>query len=423
MRNKNWVIYTHHKPHPDEIAGIRDLLRHGEGKQIGQRKLVGISKAKIVFVDAGEDYALSLEQTNIITVGTGKQLFDEHISAPDADRMQTCAALLVSKALEIEETPMRKRWLEFLYFHDSQGRRTQMDFADFVAALNLMCADEEVMRIGIEIVDALLDLRCADKETTKEDRDAAADFIERWLKDKDPEATGPIVNFVRGIRHGNKAAFDFTEIFTKLKMVYGEGLLFQGEAKKIATQLLEAKYNRQKTRYCEAEKLVEDPNVTGQQRIIRRDGEFLVVYTKIPVDNEDYNKAARKKLGADVIIQGNGNGRVLIFTNAKTPMRREITNIAGMIRLREMKARQIPIQTAYQRLTYGGAIEEVPQWYFQIENTAAGGKLLNGSQTTNSVEPTAIPLDQIIEIVVKALELGFKFNWQVWVRNELDSRI
>ena len=420
MRNKNWVIYTHRKPHPDEIAGTRDLLRHGEGKQVGQRKLDGISKAKIVFVDSGEDYALSLEQTNIITIGTGKQLFDEHISAPNADRMPTCAALLVSKALGIEETPMRKRWLDYIYLHDSQGKHVLMDFADFVAALNLMYDDEEVMRIGIKIVDALLDPRCADKEMTKQDRDATADFIENWLKhkDKDPEATGPIVNFVKRIRNGNKTPFDFTEIFTKLIMVYGET-----EAQNIGQQLLEAKYNRQKTRYCEAEKLVEDPNVTGQQRIIRRDGEFLVVYTKIPVDNEDYNKAARQKLSADIVIQKNSNGRVLIFTNAKTPMKREITNIAGMIRLREMKIRGIPIQTAYQRLTYGGAIEEVPQWYFQIENTAAGGKLLNGSQTTQSVEPTAIPFDQILEIVEKALELGFKFNWQVWVRNELDSRI
>jgi len=409
LNTKNWVIITHHEPHPDEIAAIRELLRNGEGRRVDNRVLSGISKARIKFVDAGEEWMIPLKQTNIITVGTGKQLFDEHISTPRADRMRECALTLLIKELEITGIP--QRWTSYILRHDLEGEHLPMDFADFIGSLYLSMKEEDVLVLGIKIIDALLDSRYLEMEMTQEVRDSAADFIEQWLKTKKNNTVRPIVKFVNGIRNGNKADYDFTEIFTKLKLVYGET-----EAAKIATTLLETKYHRQQMSYQEAEKLVLDPKVTMQDWVRRKDRTFLVVSTKVPVDNVDYNKAARKILKADVIIQKNSSGRVLIFTNAKTPMKRELTNIVVVLRLEEMYRRKIPFQYSFKRLAFGGAIPEVPQWYFQIENKPSGGKLLNGSKTAKGIEPTIIPIERIKEIVLIVLQLGYNFRLDVWIK-------
>jgi hypothetical protein len=409
---KNWVIWTHHHFHPDEAVAIWELLRFGEGKRVRQRRLNGISKAKIKFGEAGEIWSIPLENTNIITVGTGRQLFDEHITAPRKDRIAECAATLVAKELNLSGTEL-KRLLNYVYFHDTRGRHVPLDLADFIISLHFFYTDQEVLQIALKILDALF----IERKMTQKDRDLTRDFIEKWLEDKNGKTATPIVKFANGLRHGNRSDFDFTEIFVKLIQKYG-----REEAEKLAILLLETKYHRQEV-YFEAEKLVQDPEITGNFMIKRKDREFSIVYTKKPVDNREYSRAARGILRADIVIQKNSNGRVLILPNLKTPIKKELRNIVAMLRLEEMKVRGLPLHFSLKRLTYGGMLPEVPYWYFQIEPTPAGGKILNGSTSAREVEPTKIPFERIITIVKTAMKLGYYFKWPVWVRKNIDSRI
>ena len=73
----------------------------------------------IKFGDIGfiEKYA----EDEIITLGTGEGIFDEHPKVNELQRQNECSATLVAKALGIRERPELKRLLDFALNRDRHG--------------------------------------------------------------------------------------------------------------------------------------------------------------------------------------------------------------------------------------------------------------------------------------------------------------
>ncbi|KPJ57237.1 hypothetical protein AMJ49_01340 [Parcubacteria bacterium DG_74_2] len=410
---RKWFIGVHWLPHPDELIA-RWMFQRG----FGEKKFPGSTKAQVMFLDSTQEITLPPGSINLIPVGAGKQQFDEHRSYQETDRIPgECAATLVAKELGIDEDPQLREILEYVLLHDSRGILNRLDLADCINSLNQQYPtdSQHVLEIGTTIVDALYDYT---HETTQEDRDKVAQFIDEWAQGKDELKAGQIIRFAKGLRHGNKKPFDLTYIFCALEKKYD-----REKVEAIVKELLEAKYFIQKKFFEAATELKKKLELREAKIVpVIRDKTILNVL-KIESDNPQIAKVARhQEFGCDasVVIQKNGSGRVLIFTNNRFYTAQDMLNIAATIRLEEL-LQEKKLIIGYRKLSRAGIVREVPNWYFQRERNPGGGKLLNGSLTARDIEPTKIPVERILEIATTVLRLGKNFRWGVWLRNQLTA--
>lgn len=356
----------------------------------------------------------------MLLIGTGKGKLDEHRNLQWSDRIPgECAATLVAK--DIKEklkragfnpqelfSPIIEELLRRILEHDEKGIRNLLDFADFISCLNYFFQDsEKVMDIGIKILKAVAQFG---EIPNQEQREKTADFMESWLIDKDQGVAKPITNFAKGLRHGNRTAFDATVIFIALEQEYGSN-----EAKETMSQLLEAKYWDQLQFFKALEELKEKAKVSSIAR-----GKNLLSVVSITSDNHKMSAAARSARGlkAAVLIQQSSDG-TLIFTNKRFDLAMEIEDIAAALRLEEQLQRNpLPVLEEWSILSSPAEPQEqiftgIDLWYFQKETR--GGKLFNGTRSRKQ-EPTMLSLTRIHEIVETIVRLGRNFKWNVWVK-------
>jgi hypothetical protein len=112
----------------------------------------------------------------------------------------------------------------------------------------------------------------------------------------------------------------------------------------------------------------------------------------IESDNNEASKAGRaEEFQADIVIQQRTSGNVHIFTNTRAKLR--IFQLARMLRLEEQRKRNKIVETDWRRLADEG-ICPLGIWYFHHK----GQFILNGSLTAQNVEPTALLLNEIVEL-------------------------
>lgn len=392
IRSKRTTGVLHKHPDPDAIVGGWQFYLVGE--------------ITFVFWGGGPDLIPSGEGFIPIDIGGGK--FDHH---PPQRFPSECAATLVAKELGFDKDPALKPILIYVKNHDLRGIRTPLDFADFVRCLNKNYPEnpEKVLEISFGILDALYDYFKANEETTQEDRDNLAEYIESWLQDKDNSVAAQILGFKKGLRNGNRKPLDLTIISAALKRKNLE------TAKTVTRELLEAKYFAQQKFFKEAKEELKQARV---KPIIR--GKLVLNVVTVNSDNEEISVLARHwryGYNAAIVIQRNSNGRTMIFTNRRFELAYDLESIVAAIRLEEQMRRKTTRQRlmlSFRKLTEPGHIKYIEQWYYQIEPHKGGGKLLNGSLTAPDVEPTQIPLERVTEIVESILELGRNFRWDVW---------
>lgn len=117
---------------------------------------------------------------------------------------------------------------------------------------------------------------------------------------------------------------------------------------------------------------------------------FVVIFS----DNFDLVNVAMSKDGYehDLVILRRSNGHTSIFTKGKKlPM----AGVTYKLRNAEMKKRGLNYLGDFQSLFQEGALVSVPQWFYH-KNTES---IFNGAKTHSKIEPTLIPLKEIIEIV------------------------
>ena len=410
-KKQNWILEPHKVPHPDEYLAMWMLKRFGE------KKFSGISDAQVIFGESGTKKGLTFESSNVIPIGIGGGLLDEHRDNGITDRIPgECAATLTAKNLGIQEMPELKNLLEYVLKHDSTGQRNNFDFADLVIALNRSGYTEpnKVISDVFDVLDALYETK---EEAGQKNRETLAQIIEAWIrKSRIPvEVSEPITKFVVQLKNGYHFDFDLTMIFTALTQKFGIET-----AKEKIEMFLEAKYERQIS-FWEALGEIDNPEITDTIVVKRAVDEkihrFVVVVGKS--DNTEYGKAARKKKRAAIVIQRKSSGRILIFGNNKAPIKQEMSTLIAMIRLEEMLLRkQTPIVN-YKKMSSAGTLDEISNWHL-LRGEGSVGQILNGSdETAPDIEPTIIPLETIVRFTTMVLKLGNAFDWRRHSSNAL----
>ena len=415
MGKKKIFLGPHINQHRDEEYAGWLAIRFGE------KLFPGISKAEVIYLEAGMQMTIEAKDTNIIPIGTGHREFDEHTSDfSGTDRIPgECSATLMAKKLGIDKDPKLQELLQYVLLDDTRGVHSLLDLVDCHIASIAQHEENpaKVTEIFEQIFDALYEHQ---EELTKVQRDRVADLIEKWLQErgeKDQRVIDPIVKFVRGLRNGNKKPFDLTKIFCALEKKFG-----LETAETIAKELLEAKYFVQR-QFFDAEKELHEKVQRGEAKVtpvVR--GQIVLNVVVIQSDNPQMSKVCRHPeygYNAAIIIQKNSKGNGLIFTNNKFYVRDDMKRIVACVRLEELSPVEHEVIDFFEEMSRAGSIKEVPIWYFQQEDNNGGGKLLNGSKSTGDVEPTKISLQELGEIAVSVLKLGRNFQWDVWVDNQL----
>lgn len=119
--------------------------------------------------------------------------------------------------------------------------------------------------------------------------------------------------------------------------------------------------------------------------------DFLVA---CDTDNRQFQKVSLKN-GASIIVVRNGKKQIQIFTQ-KTA-RIKIGDIMAAVRCEELRKRGLMEPVNFAELHKDGTSAVIPIWHF----FKTGGMILNGSHTTPNQEPTALSLEEIIDIIRK----------------------
>lgn len=107
----------------------------------------------------------------------------------------------------------------------------------------------------------------------------------------------------------------------------------------------------------------------------------------------------RSSLGprADVVCQKTSTGYVNILTR---PLKRvDLRLLAAYLRIEEAKVRGINLNSEAEDLLKMARVPQIPQWYYD----QATNSILNGGTNPTGIEPTALSLEKIKELIKKTL--------------------
>lgn len=149
--------------------------------------------------------------------------------------------------------------------------------------------------------------------------------------------------------------------------------------------ILEEAYDDQKE-FQEAEKLF-----ASAAQIHLGNHNFLVA---CDTNSRQFQKVALRN-GAAVIVVRNAKKQVQIFTQKTAGIK--IGDVAAAIRYEELRKRGHSETVNFAELHKDGTSALIPIWHFFKQ----GAMLLNGSHTTPDQEPTALSLEEIVDIIQK----------------------
>lgn len=133
-------IWTHHRPHLDEIVAMYMLQRYGT------EEFPGINKAIVEFKGRGGQpidgvWGDDLLKQGIVCIGVGGGMFDEHPTIQGHGSKKDCSSLLVAKYLGIDDTSLQKI-LDFSQRCDSTATSHPFDLTALVKAMNAAYPDD-----------------------------------------------------------------------------------------------------------------------------------------------------------------------------------------------------------------------------------------------------------------------------------------
>lgn len=169
----------------------------------------------------------------------------------------------------------------------------------------------------------------------------------------------------------------------------------------IVLPLLHSHYEEQKKRIEELPKEFEEK--LNQEKIkstyIKHKGKKIKVIS-IESDNRSMAGYLRSASGekADVVIQKMNSGHVNIVTLQYKKIDLRIS--AGLLRNEEGAMRNKKLKLTPKELLVSGRIDEIPEWYYDT----ATNSILNGGLHTTGTNPTAIPFDKLINIILEGLK-------------------
>lgn len=125
-----------------------------------------------------------------------------------------------------------------------------------------------------------------------------------------------------------------------------------------------------------------------------------IVIVKVTGDNDQLGAYARSAAGAsaDIVIQKNSNGNVVISTKKTSFI--NLDDVARAIRLKEMRIKNITCKNPGDPALKGEAkVPGAEEWHYH----KAANMLLNGGKSAPGVPPTKIALGTLVAIVKEEL--------------------
>lgn len=343
-------IITHNRPHADELVALMLLKKFPQGEE----KFPGVSTAEVSFLTTGElpNGQTARDFPDTIFLGCGGGDFDEHATvAKERESGEVCATL-VAKYLGIQNNPELQGVLNVIREEDLS-----------------LAKDKDALSIGIKFLHSCF-----------------KDDYERIYKWAEISYMAHINWF---IKRGEIKPFTVTETEKILEEQKNKELQFWNNTIQTARVYQNDQYQLALKEFDGATK----------ERFVGNDGQSIDM-TVVTSDNEEVNKAFRSKR-AQLIVQFSSRGNVAIFTYQKRGL--NLTNSVLLLRMAEQVYRWGEVKIK-DRLVLGGEgmIDGIPWYLFHTKDCA-----FNGSLTTKDIEPTRIPRDKVIELIVQGLKLEF----------------
>ncbi len=377
-------IAVHCNPHLDEVFGIWLLRRQGA------KQYPGATTASIIFWETGGNTpdrrraAEWEEKEGVLALGIGGGKFDEHGPGDIEPKVGECVASLIATDLGITDDPRLQSLLEYARRVDTTATDSPLALASLIKAMHdaREHTAEFVIEWAIQALDALYQLDQMVAMPTAETCPVLIDTArllefdhDHWLKRQLKEAFSDKLN----------AACGLPRIVQAL-----QGLHDKGTVSNWVRITLQAIKTRQKC-FNDAARDFEQAQkktVTGPK------GEVKLVVMK--TDNRAASRFARKQ-GSGITIQQTPRGNIQLFINKSTGV--SLVDVARMVRIEEQRRRKRIVTVDFETLGSEGSVPGAECWYYHAE----GEMLLNGSLSHRQVEPTKIPIDELVDLVEKGI--------------------
>ncbi len=373
---KEEIIWTHTRPDVDAIIAVALLCMYK-----------GRKKMKFFFDKEGDRLiAPQLYFKNMRFIDRGRRDLDHHIDYHNQEGVTSTD--LVAKELRIDEEKWLQSILRFVRRVDLEGRSLPFDFNDILKSIarDFTVSDEEMMKMGIEMANAIIEFH---RRKLERHNEFGLKILEEFFKKRRVEIPERFKKYMKLLKNPRfQRVCDFIEIVVGLKETKNEEC-----AVAFGEMILEFLY-KDVERFNRAKKELEE-----RARIIRM-GKYIIC--AIVSDNPKISPAARSLFKADVVVQRNKDGHVQIYFNyQKLKKAKEIAKeIVRFLRILECIEQERKIPKGSLQVE---RVEEIPEWYFFTP--AGGGPLiLNGSMTAPNVPVTKIPFPKIIETIKLVLK-------------------
>lgn len=224
--------------------------------------------------------------------------------------------------------------------------------------------------------------------------ESACSLVAKALKlDRDPR----FQRLVEWVTKADQNPVDHLHVANRIKALHRNGVAPQAVIA-WADTAIESVVKTQ-IRFLEAQ--AEIRSLPKRNLLIFQPGKQEYRVLVIRSDNNQINAASRLKgVSASVVIQANSDGRTFVFTAANKGL--SLQRVAIAIRRAELTARNLANDGfGDDELSQPGQLSSVPNWCYQ----QPGEAMLNGSETACDLEPTALSLDQIVDLVMDNLSV------------------
>jgi hypothetical protein len=230
------------------------------------------------------------------------------------------------------------------------------------------------------------------------DGDCTTTLVAKYVGIENDPAWEKIIKYTH--KEDLKAGSDPMSLGPLVKLAHQADPENTAEIFSATTLFIMAKYHEQRQFFEETQ--VEFKKVSTVHNINGPRGEKIVLAV-IKSDDLNMNKLARSKHGcsADIVIQKRSSGNVQVFTNQASNLK--IYDLVQILRVEEQLIRHDKLMTSdWKKLAENGsAVGGATNWYFLEE----GQMLLNGSDRIEA-EPTIIPFNEIVGLVILAMDTG-----------------
>jgi hypothetical protein len=420
------TIVLHYRPHGDEIVALWLLLN--AFFDIAERLFPGISTANIMFVDAGTVFsnptADEMEQQGILCIGVGGGRFDEHPSGNHGRKKGDCAATLIATFLGVADNAELSPLLDYARRIDLEGKDDPFDLFSLIKTLQLQAEnDDEMIKIILWSIAALNAWWSWQLSNCKVDHEEIRRLFTAILTGNFP-ATDTINKHADKCLKGGFPPFSLGKLayYISCYPTLGSYSTFRTDlspaergasyAQCWANRVLTAKV-REQAEFREALEEMGSPATCEEVNV----AEASCILVTIATNNTQASRAAlhgfRDAMGALILVRITGNVQIFLNRNHPvftSPNQHKLTNasqtIARNVRIAELRSRGLPTGLLSEtRLKAEGQFPGAEMWHY----FAPAHAMLNGTPTSPHRPPTAISINEIVQIVRDALEIAIDF--------------